>query len=218
MSRIAKVAVDLSLDREFDYLIPEPLRPLVEIGSRVEVPFRSRMVTGFVVGFADKSAFDDLKPIGKVLGEKSLVNETVMELARWMSAYYLTPFETCVRAVLPAVVRNKANGEKKQLTVSLTGAAPDKALTEVQQKIFQCLETSGEMLLSELTTAAGCTAAPVKTLEKKGLVTISNESVYRDPHEGVELLKTDPLPLMEMSQFTAIRTRASNCSRPIRFR
>jgi len=197
MSRIAKVAVDLSLDREFDYLIPEPLRPLVEIGSRVEVPFRSRMVTGFVVGFADKSAFDDLKPIGKVLGEKSLVNETVMELARWMSAYYLTPFETCVRAVLPAVVRNKANGEKKQLTVSLTGAAPDKALTEVQQKIFQCLETSGEMLLSELTTAAGCTAAPVKTLEKKGLVTISNESVYRDPHEGVELLKTDPLPLME---------------------
>jgi len=197
MSRIAKVAVDLSLDREFDYLIPEPLRPLVEIGSRVEVPFRSRMVTGFVVGFAEQSAFDDLKPISKVLGEKSLVNETVMELARWMSAYYLTPFETCVRAVLPAVVRNKANGEKKQLTVSLTGAAPDKALTEVQQKIFQCLETSGEMLLSELTTAAGCTAAPVKTLEKKGLVTISNESVYRDPHEGVELLKTDPLPLME---------------------
>ena len=34
-------------------------------------------------------------------------------------------------------------------------------------------------------------------LEKKGLVKISNESVYRDPHEGVELLKTEPLPLME---------------------
>ena len=197
MYLIAKIAVDLSLDREFDYLIPEPLRPLVEIGSRVEVPFRSRMVTGFVVGFADKSAFDDLKPIGKVLGEKSLVNETVMELARWMSAYYLAPFETCVRAVLPAVVRNKENGGKKQLTVSLTGATPDKSLTEAQQKVFQILETSGEMLLSELTATAGVTAAPVKALEKKGLVKISNESVYRDPHEGVELLKTEPLPLME---------------------
>jgi primosomal protein N' (replication factor Y) len=197
MNRIAKVAVDLSLDREFDYLIPEPLRPLVEIGSRVEVPFRSRNVTGFVVGFAATSAFTDLKPIGKVLGEKSLITETVMELARWMSSYYLAPFETCVRSVLPAVVRNKASGAKKQLTVSLTGTASDKPLTEVQQRVFQCLETSGEMLLSELTAAAECTAAPVKTLEKKGLVTISSESVYRDPHEGVELLKTDPLPLMD---------------------
>ncbi|MCC7300704.1 MAG: primosomal protein N', partial [Verrucomicrobia bacterium] len=115
MNRIAKVAVDLSLDREFDYLIPEPLRSRIEIGSRVEVPFRSRMVTGFVVGFADKSAFDDLKPISNVLGEKSLVNETVMELARWMSFYYLAPFETCVRTLLPAVVRNKESGGKKQL-------------------------------------------------------------------------------------------------------
>jgi len=42
-----------------------------------------------------------------------------MELARWMSSYYLAPFETCVRAVLPAVVRRKVRGEKKQLTVSL---------------------------------------------------------------------------------------------------
>jgi primosomal protein N' (replication factor Y) len=221
MNRIAKVAVDLSLDREFDYLIPEPLRPLVEIGSRVEVPFRSRTVTGFVVGFADKSAFDDLKPIGKVLGEKSLVNETVMELARWMSSYYLAPFETCVRTLLPAVVRNKESGEKKQLVVSLVTVdeasslvlhEPErvahaneagslvyekgKELSSKQQTIIQCLEENGPMLLSELTEAAGVTAAPVKALEKKGLVTISNESVYRDPHEGVELLKTEPLALM----------------------
>jgi len=421
MNRIAKVAVDLSLDREFDYLIPEPLRLLVEIGSRVEVPFRSRMVSGFVVGFADKSAFADLKPICKVLGEKSLVTESVMDLARWMSSYYLAPFETCVRTLLPAVVRNKESGGKKQLMVALNnveaaslplnsvveemasgkdaastinyfdpaepiadlkgilphwrqdGATyfvtfrladalpkeknrqwqeersawmnehpeprdeetrheyyqlfPDRLqnwldaghgscqlaekeakelvenalkkcdggryklhefvvmpnhvhvlvspladnllsdilhswksytaselnrrrgakgavwqkesfdhivrsaeqmarirkyiqdnpgqsgsgfqplspaagmplphLTSVQKKIIQCLEENGPMLLSELTEAAGVAAAPVKALEKKGLVTISNESVYRDPHEGVELLKTEPMVLME---------------------
>lgn len=196
MNRIAKVAVDLSLNREFDYLIPGPLRPLVEIGSRVEVPFRSRNVTGFVIGFADQSAFKDLKSLGKVLGDKSLVTETVMELARWMSAYYLAPFETCVRAVLPAVVRNKANGGKKQLTVLLTGSVPEKPLPPAQQKVFQCLETSGPMLLSELTDLAEVSAGSVKTLEKKGLVTISSESVYRDPHKGIELLKTEPLNLM----------------------
>ncbi|MBL7017062.1 MAG: primosomal protein N', partial [Kiritimatiellales bacterium] len=419
MNRIAKIAVDLSLDREFDYLIPDELVSNVEIGSRVSVPFGHRHVDGFVVGLTDESELDELKPITKVLGEKSLITEPVMELARWMSSYYLAPFENCVRSVLPAVVRRKAKGEKKQLTVSLNkvaaemwqrlpaseisgkGAAatinyfdpeesiadlkgtlphwrqdgavyfvtfrladslpeekwtlwkrekekwleehpeprdeatrreyyelfPDRlqtwmdagygscrfsesnakalveaalkrfdgeryrlhefvvmpnhvhvlvsplednllsdilhswksytatelnrisenkgtvwqkesfdhivrnerqmarirkyiqdnpkqcgrdfqplgsaagmplphSLTRAQQRVFQCLEKSSPMLLSELTVAAETTASPVKSLEKKGLVTISSESIYRDPHEGVEILKTAPLPLM----------------------
>jgi len=37
--RIARVVVDLSLDREFDYLIPEQWHGRVEVGSRVRVPF-----------------------------------------------------------------------------------------------------------------------------------------------------------------------------------
>jgi primosomal protein N' (replication factor Y) len=119
-----------------------------------------------------------------------------MELARWMSSYYLAPFETCVRTLLPAVVRNKESGGKKQLIVSLVSNVEAASLPPKQQSIIQCLQENGAMLLAELTEAAGVTAAPVKTLEKKGLVTISNESVYRDPHEGVELLKTEPLVLM----------------------
>jgi primosomal protein N' (replication factor Y) len=150
MNRIAKVAVDLSLDREFDYLISEPLRPLIEIGSRVEVPFGPRSVTGFVVGFADKSAFDDLKPIGKVLGEKSLVTETVMELARWMSAYYLTPFEVCVRAVLPAVVRNKANGDKKQLMVALNVDEASSLVAHKPERVASSNE-AGSLVYGRLT-------------------------------------------------------------------
>ncbi|HKL22112.1 MAG TPA: primosomal protein N', partial [Tichowtungia sp.] len=125
MKCIAKVAVDLSLDREFDYLIPQELASRVEIGSRVSVPFGHRHVNGFVVGLAETSELDELKPIGKVLGEKSLITEPVMELARWMSTYYLAPFETCVRSVLPAVVRRKAKGEKKQLVVSLNDQNAD---------------------------------------------------------------------------------------------
>ncbi|MFA5688346.1 MAG: primosomal protein N' [Kiritimatiellales bacterium] len=139
MNRIAKVAVDLSLDREFDYLIPAALQPAVEIGSRVEVPFGSRNVTGFVVGFAEKSDLKELKPIEKVLGETSLITPVVMDLARWMSTYYLAPFETCVRSVLPAVVRRKSEGEKKQLTVSLIGkvdATSPSRSTHVQTNYF----------------------------------------------------------------------------------
>ena len=37
MNRIAKVAVDLSLDREFDYLIPEPLRQYAGLSKKAVV-------------------------------------------------------------------------------------------------------------------------------------------------------------------------------------
>jgi len=437
MNRIAKVAVDLSLDREFDYLIPEPLLAAVEIGSRVSVPFGHRHVNGFVVGLADESEFEGLKPISKLLGEKSLITEPVMELARWMSLYYLAPFENCVRAVLPAVVRRKTRGEKKQLMVSLSKVAaaslpleteagslcrkdaasainyfdpkepvadlkgtfphwrqdgatyfvtfrladslpeekwkkwikekkrwldehpeprdaatrreyyqlfpnrlqswmdagygncqlagqgqkelvekalkkldgtryrlhefvvmpnhvhvlvsplednllsdilhswksytaselnrlsgtkgspvwqkesfdhivrnerqmarirkyiqenpkqcgrgcqplgsaagmPLPPLTPKQQKIIDILRRSGPMLLSELSASAETTASPIKMLEKKGVVTISNESVYRDPHQGVQILKTDPLNLMEQQAVALEKTVAAMDSR-----
>lgn len=206
MNRVAKVAVDLSLDREFDYLIPEEMQSRIEIGSRVEVSFRSRLVQGFVVGFARDSAIKGLKPLTRVLGDASLISPPVMELARWMSAYYLAPFETCARAVLPAVVRRKEQGGKKQLTVSLAPCsssqegAPPSALTSRQQSVITALQGVSPMLLTELAAAAGVSSATIRTLEKKGLVTISSESVYRDPHAGIELLPSDPLPLMRQQQ------------------
>lgn len=196
MSCIAKVAVDLSLNREFDYQIPDELISTVEIGSRVSVPFGHRRVQGFVVGLATHSELEELKPIAQVLGDQSLISEPVMELARWMAAYYLAPLEACVRAVLPSVVRRKARGEKRQLKVALCADAPDRALTPKQRAVVQCLQAKGSLLLSELIAVAKTTASPVRALEKKGWVRIEQESIYRDPHAGVELLKTEPLELM----------------------
>lgn len=203
VNRIAKIAVDLSLDREFDYLIPNEMRDRIEIGSRVEVSFRSRTVNGFVVGLADASPYAALKPVGRVLGERSLISPPVMELARWMAGYYLAPFETCVRAVLPAVVRRKEQGEKKQRMVSLADAVADgdsKRLTKPQQAILDHLQRNGTMTLVALMEEAGVSASPVKTLEKKGRIRLYEDAVARDPHAGVELLKTDPLPLMPQQQ------------------
>src|SRR5947209_7045744 len=54
---IAKVVVDLALDREFDYRIPPHLAAAVHIGSRVTVPFGRRNAQGYVVGIADSSPF-----------------------------------------------------------------------------------------------------------------------------------------------------------------
>ncbi len=48
-ARFARVMIDQSADREFDYSIPEALASRVQVGSRVRVPLRSRSLLATVV-------------------------------------------------------------------------------------------------------------------------------------------------------------------------
>ncbi|MDZ8118290.1 primosomal protein N' [Pontiella agarivorans] len=196
MARIAKVVVEISLDREFDYNIPAHLQPTIKVGSQVNVPFHGRNLRGFVVGLASFSAYaDKLKEIDSVVGEKPLIPDEIMKLAYWIADYYCAPIEQAVRTVLPSAVRRHGARHKKQRFVALTGKVPEK-ITALQDAVFRTLEQLGSMSVSELCERAGCTESPIKTLEKKGLVTISEETVQRDPHAGMELLRTQPFDLM----------------------
>ncbi|MBT8046308.1 MAG: primosomal protein N' [Pontiella sp.] len=124
MASIAKVVVEISLDREFDYLIPEPLASSIHVGSQVMVPFKSRELRGFVVGLAGHSAFGDkLKSIAGVVGEKPLIPDPIMKLAYWIADYYCAPIEHAVRTVLPSAVRKRGAKHKKQLVVRLNADA-----------------------------------------------------------------------------------------------
>ena len=47
---VARVVPDVTgLDKQFDYLVPEPLRARVAVGSLVRVPLHGRRVGGWVV-------------------------------------------------------------------------------------------------------------------------------------------------------------------------
>jgi len=244
MALIAKIVVEISLDREFDYRIPSHLQDSIRVGSQVEVPFKSRELRGFVVGLANHSAFGDkLKEIARVVGDKPLIPDSVMKLAYWIADYYCAPIEAAVRTVLPSAVRKRGARHKKQLVVSLVDATnvdeasslvrdehqilPDPLHAQVessrsaqpneagslvyeklpvkQRTVFQTLEKHGAMTLSELKERAGCSESPIRTLEKHGLVKIEEETILRDPHAGLELLRTKPFDLM-VEQQTALET------------
>jgi primosomal protein N' (replication factor Y) (superfamily II helicase) len=120
MASIAKVVVEISLDREFDYRIPARLQSAIQVGTQVVVPFKSRELRGFVVGLANHSAFGDkLKEIAGVVGDKPLIPDPIMKLAYWIADYYCAPIEHAVRTVLPSAVRKRGAQHKKQLVVSL---------------------------------------------------------------------------------------------------
>ena len=127
--RIARVAVEISLDREFDYLVPEAYLPHIDVGSQVRVPFGRSTARGYVLGFKGDSPVGDLKPIAKVLGTTPLIAPEVLRLAEWMAGYYASPIEQVLKTVLPGAVRKAGAGFSEQLFVSVTGWASEEERT-----------------------------------------------------------------------------------------
>src|SRR5204863_1851728 len=114
---IVRVTLEIALRREFDYFVPPELEPQIDVGSRVKVPFGPRQVMGCVTAVLKESTHTNLRPIAKVIGGQSLVTPKVLQLARWIAAYYCCPPEIALKSVLPEVVRKEEEGWRERLFV-----------------------------------------------------------------------------------------------------
>jgi primosomal protein N' (replication factor Y) len=95
------------LDKIFHYSIPTELEGLLVVGSQVEIPFGKSNRIGYVVGFVEKSSVPGIKPICKIVSDTPAFTKNGLELAKWLSEYYLSFFSTSLRAILPPGTRNK---------------------------------------------------------------------------------------------------------------
>ncbi len=86
MLKIAKVVVQMSLDKEFDYSYPTQLA--VKCGMRVLVDFNRKKRMGIVVGVASKSHLQKIKPIIDVLDSQTLLDAEHLRLAKTLSRFY----------------------------------------------------------------------------------------------------------------------------------
>jgi primosomal protein N' (replication factor Y) len=202
---IARVVMNLSLDREFDYRIPEEFIGRVRVGSKVKVPFGrgKSMRTAYVVGLKDHSDYPNLKFIATADNERAHIPDTLVRLAQWMSEYYCCAREQAVRAMLPAVVRTGRVSKKREAFLRLN---PELDLADIlpeletrapkQAAIIQTLvREGGHAKLTVLLREADTTASTVKALEKKDFVIREREVVARDPFADDVVLPTKPLDL-----------------------
>jgi primosomal protein N' (replication factor Y) len=194
---IAKVVVDLALDREFDYRIPAQLTGRVHIGSRVVVPFGRRTAQGYVVGLAETSPHPQLKDLGDVVSKRPLLSDKMLELVRWIGRYYCCPVELCVKCALPEVVRKAKISWKERQFVRPGPITPDQ-LAKLRQRApqqaraLERIQKADGLFVARLGDLAGA----VKALAKKGFVILSDEVEERDPFGGEVFLPTEPLQLL----------------------
>ena len=123
---ILKIALDVPLDRLFDYLSDEAVTRAgqrVQIGHRVLVPFGRRSQIGIVVGMADTSDFpiEKLKPVTQVFTDELPIDSETLGLIKFSADYYQYPFGQALLSALPARLRQIAPAvSRKQYAYGLT--------------------------------------------------------------------------------------------------
>jgi primosomal protein N' (replication factor Y) len=197
-----RVIIDRAIHRELDYLVPETLAERVSVGSRVRVPFRDKSALATVVAVLDRSEAAGIRPIEAIVGEAPVLSKELLELARWMSAYYCCPIETVMRSLLPQVIRRAEIGWKKQLFVQPAGKTDDDELEKLRRRAprqAELLEAINKlkvpMLATELLRKTSLDNQTLRALAKRGLVELREGDVPRDPHGDEKFIATGNLEL-----------------------
>ncbi|NLT57900.1 MAG: primosomal protein N' [Clostridiales bacterium] len=169
---IAKVAIDcksVQLDREYDYAVPEALRPVALPGARVIVPFGrgDRQVQGLILSLAAHSELASLKPIASVLDDPPLLDPELLGLVLLLrDRCFCTAFDA-LRAMLPAGIRFS-------MEQVLTPGQPAGSctLTEAEREVLAAIEGMRRPTLRKLSKQLGqAVSGPVSSLLRKELLT-----------------------------------------------
>ena len=85
---LAKVAIDLALDRLFTYQVPEEFEKKLTVGQLLSVPFGHRTARGFVLEVSDGEADGayKLKPIAAIEDEIPFFSPALLELVKRIAA------------------------------------------------------------------------------------------------------------------------------------
>ena len=106
MPAYCEVALPVPLDHTFTYGVRLGQKP--QRGARVIVPFRNEKLIG-VVTAVDAKAPDavEMRYLEAVLDEEPLLSAHLLELAEWISQYYLAPLGEVLRSMLPLTAEVK---------------------------------------------------------------------------------------------------------------
>jgi len=193
---IAKIALEIALHKEFDYLVPDQLLGIIQIGSRVRVPFGKSESYGIVTELLDIKPQYPLRPILRLASKPGLLTPPMIKLSRWIAEYYCCPLELVLKSVIPQVVRKEKETWKQQLVITLNPNPPDHSvLSQRQKEIFNIIKSQNQIPLATLLKNINTTVSTLRRLEEKGFIKISYGIIERDPYSDETIIPSNPLQL-----------------------
>ncbi|MEA2733650.1 MAG: hypothetical protein QOE14_101, partial [Humisphaera sp.] len=182
----AAVALEQGIDRLLDYSIPEKLRHALHVGQMVKVPLgrKNRTTRGYVISIHPETNYPKIKPLAGIEDERVLIPPTLMQLALWMSRYYVAPLGTVIDSVIPAAVKKKIGLGYSQIVRlaqprEVVQAAMEKTKAPKRRAVLArllLLEPDQTVELNRLAGESGTKPPTIRKLVRMGLITIRPEA------------------------------------------
>ncbi|WP_455058447.1 replication restart helicase PriA [Jutongia sp.] len=194
----ADVIVDISvksLDRPFQYIVPEEMIDDAVIGAMVIIPFGSgnRELKGYIIGLSGEAKFDveRTKAIKEIVKQGVVAESHLLSLAYWIKENYGSTMNDAIKAVLP-VRREIKKKVSKTVYPCQTRSELEQTMQEFAKKHNQARVRVLQALLNQedfeqgipyerLKQEAGTTMAVLHGLEEKDIVSVTEERQYRNP-------------------------------------
>ena len=203
---IAEVIIDnraKKLNRKFDYKIPDNLSDLIDVGSRVLVPFANfkTLEQGYVIKIKERTEFK----VKKIAGLEENLPEDKINLARWMARKYFTNVSECIKLMLTPGTKSKEIEKRvKDKTINFVyfNVPFDKIKMEdfrgeKQKKLIQFLKKNEGLTITEIENFAGVSRATVNSLLEKNILKIENKKIDRNPLINKKVENQNKLKLTE---------------------
>lgn len=153
----------------------------VQPGQYVRVPLRNKIVDGIVIEIEKKrnKEVKGVKEIMGILGDTPLLSDAQIKTLLWMSEYYRCSPRQALRAWLPSPSW-KTLLPKEVITYALAEDDPHVRGSR-QQMVVEALQGGKELTREQLKDEVGATAATIRSLEKKDVITSSTHSFLPNP-------------------------------------
>lgn len=168
-----------SVDRIFDYKVPQEKEKFIKIGLRVEVPFGHQKLEGFVLEIKENSNLDSLKEIIRVIDEDIVLNDELIKLGKFMKEKTLAPLISCYQVMLPKALKAKNNvviNKKYETFYKLNKNIVDVKLNDSQQEIVDMFKTREMISRKEILDIS---ISSLNTLVKKNILVKCLVEKYR---------------------------------------
>ncbi len=193
-AKYADIIIDIShesVDRPFQYIIPQELSDSVYPGVRVHVPFGNgnRDKIGYVIDLSDEANYpvEKLKTIASVDDKGITAEGSQIQIAYWLKRQYGSTMIAALKTVL-SVKQKLKQLEKKKVTRCIP---PEELLQAAQlcRKKHQTAKARTLYALAEeevlpyelLRQKLNVASQTLQALEKQGFLKIETESLYRNP-------------------------------------
>ncbi|MBN2396236.1 MAG: primosomal protein N', partial [Candidatus Atribacteria bacterium] len=112
------IPLKMNMNRAFHYLIPAEFEKSADIGKRVRITFNNKKRDGVIVKISQNTDVKNLKVIEEVIDPFPILSLEVLEIADWISTYYLCPKGTILKQIIPSQVSKGKNTSLLDLQIN----------------------------------------------------------------------------------------------------